>query len=246
MDNSQLFTHKSDDYSRFRPSYPDASIDWLYAKCGNCRVLDVGAGTGIFTQALLKRFRHVTALEPNAAMREKFSVSLPDIVCSDGSGENTKLPDNSADLITVAQAFHWLDEEQFKEEAKRILHPDGRVAVIWNNSIKNEFTVARDEVCRKSCPRFRGGHAGKRTAAEGDDFLRNRYFQAVEVITFPNPFAMDLAGFEGNMRSRSYTPTPKDDTYTKFMDALRDVFAQYAQNGIVIEPVETQIYLGSF
>lgn len=246
MDNTQLFTHKSNDYSRFRPSYPDAAIDWLYTKCGSCRVLDVGAGTGIFTQALIKRFQHVTALEPNEGMRESFSQFLPDVFCSDGTGEDTGLPADSVDLITVAQAFHWLDEEQFKQEAKRILRPDGRVAIIWNTSIKNEFTAARDDVCKKFCPRFRSGHAGKRTAAEGDEFLRNAYFQSVEVITFDNPFAMDLDAFEGNMRSRSYTPAPEDDMYAEFMKALREVFVQYAENGVVTEPMETQIYLGSF
>lgn len=246
MDSTQLFTHKSNDYSRFRPSYPDAAIDWLYAKCGNCRVLDVGAGTGIFTQALIKRFQHVTALEPNAAMRESFSQFLPDILCIDRTGEATELPADSVDLITVAQAFHWLDEEQFKQEAERILRPHGQVAIIWNNSIKNEFTAARDEVCKKFCPRFRSGHAGKRTAAEGDDFLRNAYFQTVEVVSFDNPFAMDLAAFEGNMRSRSYTPVPEDDVYAVFMKALRDVFEQHAKDGIVTEPMETQIYLGKF
>ena len=110
MDNKELFSGKSDDYARYRPSYPEAAVDWLKLAAAGEDVLDIGAGTGLFTQALLRRFSKVAAVEPNAAMREKFSAFLPDIFCSPGSGEETLMPDASVDLITVAQAFHWLDE----------------------------------------------------------------------------------------------------------------------------------------
>ena len=246
MDNKELFTHKSDDYSRFRPSYPAAAIDWLRAEIRGERVVDIGAGTGIFTKLLLRCFHEVSAVEPNEEMRKKFLFNLPGIPCSDGSGEATKLPDHSVDLITIAQAFHWLDEEKFKAEAFRILAPEGKIAIIWNTSLRNEFTEARDEVCRKYCPRFRAGYAGKRNPAEGDAFLRNVYFRQVQTVSFCNPFAMDLSTFEGNMRSRSYALIPGMDGYESFRDKLRSVFDRYAENGIVVEPQETQIYCGCF
>ncbi len=246
IDNRELFTDKSDDYSQFRPSYPDAAVDWLKSKTAGETVLDVGAGTGIFTKVLLRHFKNVSALEPNYDMREKFLKLLPEIFCSAGSGEATNLPDNSVDLITVAQAFHWLDAQQFKYEAMRILRPCGKVAIIWNSSLQNDFTCERNRICQKYCPRFRSGHAGKRSAAEGDAFLRGSYFREVEVISFNNPFAMDLRTFEGNMRSRSYALTPADRDFGEFTAELRAVFERYAENGIVVEPQETQIYYGSF
>ena len=52
MNNTEIFTGKSKDYFRCRPSYPLVAIDWLRARCPGERVLDVGAGTGIFTRAL--------------------------------------------------------------------------------------------------------------------------------------------------------------------------------------------------
>ena len=120
-DNRQLFTSKSDDYAKFRPSYPDAAVRWLKERTAAKRVLDVGAGTGIFTQVLLKHFAEVSAVEPNNDMREKFRNALPATECFNAAGEATGLPENSFDLITVAQAFHWLDAEKFKKEAVRIL-----------------------------------------------------------------------------------------------------------------------------
>ena len=246
MDNKELFSCKSDDYARYRPSYPEAAVDWLKLAAAGEDVLDIGAGTGLFTQALLRRFSKVAAVEPNAAMREKFSAFLPDIFCSPGSGEETLMPDASVDLITVAQAFHWLDEERFKKEAMRLLRPGGQVAIVWNSCQENDFTVLRNQICRKYCPRFSAGHAGKRSPAEGDAFLRHTYFREVEVVSFDNPFVMDLECFEGNMRSRSYALPPTDGDYEKFMSELKSVFDRFSENGIVTEPQQTQIYLGCF
>ena len=105
----------------------------------------------------------------------------------------------------MAQAFHWLDEELFKREAMRILKPSGKVAIVWNTSLKSDFTDARNAVCKKYCPRFKRGYAGKRTPEEGDAFLRYHYFKTVEFITFANPFVMDFPTFEGNIRSTCHS-----------------------------------------
>jgi ubiquinone/menaquinone biosynthesis C-methylase UbiE len=179
-------------------------------------------------------------------MRKRFAELLPGILCTAGTAEATLLPESSVDLITAAQAFHWFDEEKFKSEAKRILRPNGKVAIIWNTSLKNAFTIARDEICKKYCPRFRSGYAGKRTPAEGDNFLRYIYFQKVEFLSFANPFEMTPEIFEGNMRSRSYMPAPGDDTFEACMEEPRSVFERFAVNGKVTEEVETQIFLGEF
>ena len=246
MNNKELFNCKSDDYARFRPSYPLIAIEWLKTKVSGEEVVDIGAGTGIFTQLLSQLFQQVSAVEPNEDMRKKFMQFLPEIPCSAASGEATLYPENSVDLITVAQAFHWLDEEKFKTEAMRILRPGGKVAIVWNTTLNNDFTSERNRICRKYCPRFQRGYAGKRSPAEGDGFLRNVYFRKVEVVTFDNPFVMDLECFEGNMRSRSYALTPQDEQYDDFMAELRTVFEQYSQKGAVVEPQETRIFLGSF
>ena len=223
MDNRTLFTGKSDDYFRCRPGYPESSVRWLKERCSGEKVVDIGAGTGIFTKVLLNFFSSVSALEPNADMQRCFRDFLPDTVCLPGSGEATGLPDNSVDLITVAQAFHWLDEEKFKAEAMRILRPGGKVAIVWNTALKNDFSAARDRISRQYCPRFRSGHAGKRSPEEGDAFLRYHYFSKVEIASFDNPFVMDLETFEGNVRSRSYALTPDHPDYQEFMAKQRTV-----------------------
>ena len=244
MDNRELFTNKSEDYANYRPSYPSAALKWLRERCTGTSVIDIGAGTGIFTTCLRPYFSGICAVEPNADMRRIFEQNLPEIPCLDGSGENTTLPDHSANLLTVAQAFHWLDEEKFKQEALRILRPGGLVAIIWNNSIPTDFTSDRDKVCQQYCPRFRNGHAGKRSASAGDAFLREVYFKDVEKAEFPNPFKMDQQIFAGNMRSRSYILSPEDKDHDVFWTALNEVFEKHSTNGTVTDFQQTTIYLG--
>ncbi len=246
MENKDFFTKKSEDYSRYRPSYPAAAISWLWEKCiGKC-VADIGAGTGIFTKCLKQCFEDIYAVEPNGDMRKQFNLFLPDIPCTRGYAEDTGLPNASIDLITVAQAFHWFDEDKFKLEAMRILRPNGRVAIIWNTSVKNDFSVARDKVCQKYCPRFSRGYAGKRTVEEGDVFLRSIYFKDVEFVEFDNPFAMDYDSFIGNIRSRSYAILPNEKHYDDFIKECGRVFNKYAVDGLVVENQKTTIYLGRF
>lgn len=44
--------------------------------------------------------------------------------------EQIPLPDNSLDLITCSQCFHWFDIESFYVEANRLLKPGGVLALI--------------------------------------------------------------------------------------------------------------------
>ena len=77
-DNTKLFSGKSNYYAASRPSYPAEALEWLFRHCpGAEKVVDIGAGTGIFTRVLLDYFDNVSALEPNADMREKFRLNLP-------------------------------------------------------------------------------------------------------------------------------------------------------------------------
>jgi len=55
------------------------------------------------------------------------------VSCKNGSFENTGVSGQSADLVVVAQAFHWcLDHDAAAAEFSRILKPGGIVALIWN------------------------------------------------------------------------------------------------------------------
>ena len=92
-------------------------------------VVDVGAGTGKLTRLLPATRARVIAIEPVAEMRAK----LDGIEALDGTAEALPLADSSADVITVAQAFHWFDLDRALPELYRVLRPGGHLALFWNS-----------------------------------------------------------------------------------------------------------------
>lgn len=116
-------------YERGRPGYPDDAVDRLVAALPGGQVVDLAAGTGKLTRALVARGLDVVAVEPVAEMR---AVIDPPARPLDATAEAIALPDASADAVTVAQAFHWFDGERALAEIHRVLRPGGVLALIWN------------------------------------------------------------------------------------------------------------------
>jgi SAM-dependent methyltransferase len=120
------------DYERGRPGYPDEAVDWILAETAPHAVVDVGAGTGKFTASLVARGLAVTAVDPDATMLEKLRANLPGVAALAGSAESIPVPDASADLVTFAQAWHWVDAPAASVEVARVLRPGGALALVWN------------------------------------------------------------------------------------------------------------------
>jgi SAM-dependent methyltransferase len=129
--HARSFGAAADAYERGRPGYPPSVAEWL-APDPVALAVDVGAGTGKFTRALLPRAAEVVAVEPDAAMRERLTDVLPEVSALGGTGEAIPLPDGSADLVTFAQSWHWVDPTSGAFEAARILRPGGVLGLVWN------------------------------------------------------------------------------------------------------------------
>lgn len=130
-EQANSFGRAADEYERSRPTYPAAAVEWL-VPAGTRTVVDVGAGTGKFTRSLSALGLEVTAVEPSEGMRERLRTELPDVPALAGTAEELPLPDASVDLVTLAQTWHWVDEEQALAEAARVLRPGGSLGLVWN------------------------------------------------------------------------------------------------------------------
>ena len=118
-------------YARARPTYPDALFDWLSAQCaGHALAWDAGCGNGQASLALAARFDRVHASDPSAT-QVAAAPTHPRVAWHVEPAEQCSLPDASADLVTVAQAYHWFDHARFCAEAARVLRPGGVIAV-WS------------------------------------------------------------------------------------------------------------------
>jgi len=144
-------------YAAARPGYPAAAVDFLLTSLdidARSDVVDLGAGTGLFTRELLGRARSVIAVEPSSSMRAQLVASLPGVVVLDGRDVEIPLPDASAQAIFVAQAFHWFDAPRALEEIHRVLVDGGGLGLIWNERDESLAWVAelsramRWDVCK--------------------------------------------------------------------------------------------------
>ena len=117
-------------YDRFRPAPPPELIRILTLVAQTTRpklVVDLGAGTGLSTRAWAAHAEAVVGVEPNARMiaEARRATPEPNVRYVDAYANASGLPDSSADLVTCAQAFHWMESEPILEEAVRVLRPGG-------------------------------------------------------------------------------------------------------------------------
>lgn len=122
-------------YERGRPEYPPEAVRYVVHSLGlgpGARVLDLAAGTGKFTRALLPFGFELTAVEPTAEMRSELERRAPTVHAVDGTAEEIPAGDVSFDAVTVAQAFHWFRFPEALDEIGRVLVPGGGVAVVFN------------------------------------------------------------------------------------------------------------------
>ena len=126
---TKRFSNRVENYVKYRPSYPAEIIPFFENTLGirlDMSITDIGSGTGLFSEPLLKKGYRVICLEPNDEMRkagENYLGHYPGFLSSNQRAEETGLEEGSIDLITVAQAFHWMDPIATKKEFFRILRP---------------------------------------------------------------------------------------------------------------------------
>jgi len=131
---SDHFSAQAEGYARHRPGYPEA----LYATLarlspGRLRAWDCGCGNGQVARGLVAHFSDVVASDPSAAQLAQRDTAHG-IRYLRGLAAPAPLATASCDLITVGQALHWFPLDAFYAEARRILRPQGLLAV-WCYSL---------------------------------------------------------------------------------------------------------------
>lgn len=106
-------------------------------------VWDCATGNGQAAVELAAFFDQVIATDLSKQQIDK-AVSHPKIKYAICPAEQSILPDACADLVTVAQSFHWFDQGKFFQESLRVLKPNGILA-FWTYALA-EISPKVDEV----------------------------------------------------------------------------------------------------
>ncbi|MCL2866361.1 MAG: class I SAM-dependent methyltransferase [Clostridia bacterium] len=250
LSNTEKFTGKANVYTQYRPSYPDALMDFLYTQAGftpDSVIADVGSGTGKFSLLLLERGSMVYAVEPNEDMRRTAERELKGYSrfnSINASAEATGLQTGRVDFITAAQAFHWFDKQAFQTECQRILKPSGSVVLVWNQRDYQSEIVQKDyEIRKKYAIHTQSLGIDGRLYQDYLAFFKEGVYLEK---TFKNDLYLNKAAFIGRNVSASYAPD-KDRMplqYNEFVRELAELYDANAAHGIMVYPHDTQVFLG--
>ncbi len=205
-------------YAEHRPGYPAEAVGWALAPVAGAplRLLDLAAGTGKLTEALLPR-GEVTAVEPDPAMLAELQARLPGVHAVEGSAEAIPLPDASFDAVLAGQAWHWFDADRALAEVARVLRPGGVLAALWNDDAGVDWV--------------RGLYEAARWDSEGgspDDepsLPAHPAFAPDGFARFPNPMSTTVDGLIASLRTRSFALTREPAEREVIFDRIRTYLA---------------------
>lgn len=228
----------SEAYVFARPSYHPEVVDVLVEHLNAGPVVDLGAGTGISTAALVERGVDVIAVEPVEAMRDKLAAGVHAQVL-EGTAESIPVGDGSAAAVIVAQAFHWFDHGPALDEIARVLAPGGVLATLWN--VRDEsvpwvaaYTEIQDRV-QGETPRYRD--MTWRRAIEDD--VR---FELSHEESRPNPQPSNVEHTLGRFLSTSFIASLDPVTRDGLADEIRLVIADLGETYDYPYTTEVQIW----
>jgi len=247
-----LFTGLSRKYDSGRPGYPPEVLDLLQAELGiteGCIIADLGAGTGILSKLLLESGYVVYGIEPNSEMRkvaEKTLAVYPKFYPVAATAENTLLPDQCIDLVTIAQALHLFDLVKTRKECLRILKNNAPVMLIWNfaDLQSNYFRDYKRYLFEHGVHRERLATSVKQIENEHEDKIKAFFDRPYSycVVKHWKDFTWDK--YFDCCFSSPELPSPETPAFNSAVDGLRKVFDRNQNNGILSMEYHARTYWG--
>lgn len=246
-DPTKRFSSRVDEYVRYRPDYPDGIVVILEEEgtpTGSV-LADIGSGTGISSELLLRHGYTVFGVEPNPEMRraaERLLQAYPAFRSVAAAAEDTTLPSGSVDAIVAAQAFHWFDPAKAQQEFVRILKPNGIVMLIWNERRVDATPFL--EAYENLLLRFGVDYREVDHRRIGPDELEP-FFGTYRKRVLAHEQVLDRPGLRGRIVSSSYMPAPGERGHEAMLREIDHVFSKYEKDGFVRVLYDTVVYVGA-
>ncbi len=219
------FDRAADTYAKFRPGYPREAAAWVATTMPK-QVLDLGAGTGALTAELVTLGHWVVAADPSLAMLHRLGGIVAPARRVLTLGEQLPFDDESFDVVTVAGAFHWMDQELAIPELARVLRPRGALGFLYNTRAETtSWTRELGALILSAQPPGLEAHwgAGSVAAVDGTGLFTPRSYRE---FRWSQPLTRN--GVVGLVASRSYVINLDNVRRTQILRATADIFDRYA------------------
>ncbi len=216
--SKKRFSNQADLYAKYRPTYPEEVYQYIFKHLNNQRAAwDCATGSGQVARYLSDYFDQVWANDISEEQL-RFAPQKNNITYLNTPAEKSGLPNNTFDLITIAQAIHWLDFEGFYDEVRRTARENALLAVIGYGMIRisNELNPIIDDLYE---------HAFGQYFSKNRTYLDQRYqtipfpFEEIKTPDFSRTYKWTIDQLEGYFNSWSavqkikteqgYNPTDK-------------------------------------
>lgn len=234
-DYTELAAH----YARRGPYSQDA-LGKLFATLhlpAQSMCVDIGAGTGRLTEALVAEKLDVIAIEPNPEMFRLGQLAVPGARWLQVRGEATGLPARSFDLVTFGSSFNVLEPSAALDECARLLRPGGWVVCLWNHrDLDDPLQAHLQAVIESHVP---GYTHGSRREDPTPLFTNDARYERVHAFVGSQLHRSSCAEFVAGFRAHATLIRQAGDTLPNVLDALKQALADRA--GIEV-PFITRIF----
>jgi SAM-dependent methyltransferase len=217
------FSDRSQLYARHRPGYPNELIDFIISKTKNRhRVWDCATGNGQVASVLAEHFDRVDATDISESQLSH-AIQRENIHYRIAAAENSGLDDHIFDLITVGQAIHWFDFDDFYKEVHRVMKPGGLLTVFGYGNV--QFGDAVDNVVAKLYSGILDGYWDPERRYLDEEYQSLPFpFQEIPVPNFTMPVEWERESFLGYLQSWSASQHYRRKNGVDPVDLVRDEF----------------------
>lgn len=242
-------------YGRFRAPYAQAAIDFIaerYDLSKDARALDLGCGPGSIAIPLSYAAGEVVAVDPDADMiaegrRLAASRGRHNIQWLRSRAEDIPLGAEPFRVVTIGQAFHWMDRDEVLRKVAILIADGGGLALVnpGKRRPQESWEPAAGEIVAKFLgPRTRHPKSNPQEPEHEPALVRSEYFSHFEAHEFPSAIARDINSIIGCVYSISSSARPLfGDNATAFEAELTRALLSLNPAGLFNEQVETEVVI---